>query len=217
MPASHYTAYKVLPGDCMTSIAQQAGFLWETLWNDPLNAELKECRRDPNVLMPGDVVKIPEKQIKQESGEAEQRHRFRLLGEPAMLRLRLFKDDDLPRANEPYILDVDGKKLEGTTDSEGKLQHPIPNNAKQGVLTIGGEPNGQDIYEFRLGGVNPVREVSGAQQRLHNLGFDPGPIDGCLGPRTEAALRAFQKKHKLKETGRVDRGTAERLVQEHGC
>ena len=31
------------------------------------------------------------------------------------------------------------------------------------------------------------------QQQLKALGFDPGPIDGIFGPRTEAAVKAFQR------------------------
>lgn len=31
------------------------------------------------------------------------------------------------------------------------------------------------------------------QSRLHDLGFNPGPVDGVRGPRTDAALVAFKK------------------------
>ncbi|MFO7274801.1 MAG: N-acetylmuramoyl-L-alanine amidase [Bacillota bacterium] len=31
------------------------------------------------------------------------------------------------------------------------------------------------------------------QQQLKALGFDPGPIDGIFGPKTEAAVKAFQR------------------------
>jgi len=31
------------------------------------------------------------------------------------------------------------------------------------------------------------------QQTLKDKGFDPGPIDGTMGPRTAAALRDYQK------------------------
>ncbi|MGC9973362.1 MAG: LysM domain-containing protein [Bryobacteraceae bacterium] len=44
----------VKQGDCMSSIADQYGFFWETLWNHERNAQLKERRKNPNVLMAGD-------------------------------------------------------------------------------------------------------------------------------------------------------------------
>ncbi len=31
------------------------------------------------------------------------------------------------------------------------------------------------------------------QRRLNELGYNPGPVDGIFGPRTEAAVRAFQR------------------------
>ena len=36
-------------------------------------------------------------------------------------------------------------------------------------------------------------DVAALQQRLHELGFDPGRIDGIFGPETERALQEFQR------------------------
>jgi len=36
-------------------------------------------------------------------------------------------------------------------------------------------------------------EVTMVQQRLKDLGFDPGPIDGAYGPNTQQAIWAFEK------------------------
>ncbi len=44
----------------------------------------------------------------------------------------------------------------------------------------------------------PIRDI---QQRLAELGFDPGPIDGVSGPRTKAAIRAAQRYYGLKADG----------------
>jgi lysozyme len=54
-----------------------------------------------------------------------------------------------------------------------------------------------DLRAFASGGA-AIQEgfagpkVSELQQRLKDLGFDPGAIDGVFGPRTKAALRNFQ-------------------------
>ena len=45
------------------------------------------------------------------------------------------------------------------------------------------------------------------QTLLNNQGFNPGPIDGSFGPRTEAAVRSFQTARSLSITGAVDTAT----------
>ena len=52
------------------------------------------------------------------------------------------------------------------------------------------------------------REV---QEALKAKGNDPGPIDGRMGPKTLAALKAFQEANGLKATGQLDNQTAEKL------
>ena len=52
------------------------------------------------------------------------------------------------------------------------------------------------------------REV---QEALKAKGNDPGPIDGRMGPKTQAALKAFQEASGLKATGQLDNQTAEKL------
>src|SRR3954447_24259839 len=39
--------------------------------------------------------------------------------------------------------------------------------------------------------------VRSLQRRLQRLGYHPGPLDGRFGPRTEAAVIAFQRDHRL--------------------
>ena len=52
------------------------------------------------------------------------------------------------------------------------------------------------------------------QVSLFYLGFNPGPIDGILGPRTRAALIAYQKKRGIPVTGRLDDRMQEYLCME---
>jgi hypothetical protein len=53
--------------------------------------------------------------------------------------------------------------------------------------------------------------VSGYQTALQQLGFDPGPIDGIAGPRTRAAVEAFQCAEELSVDGIVGPQTRARL------
>jgi len=210
-----YEAHKVLKGECVSSIAKQSGLKWETIWNDGKNSQLKELRRDPNVLMPGDLLYIRKKEKKEDPCAPEQRHRFRALNQPAMLRLRVLRDGQ-PQANKPYKLEVGNKTLENVTDADGKLEQPIPNDAGTATLTVGAPPDPVDVYNISLGHVPPAREVVGAQHRLFNMGYYHGPFDGVLGPETQTALREFQKKYQLPETGQLDSATGAKLVSEHG-
>jgi peptidoglycan hydrolase-like protein with peptidoglycan-binding domain len=43
--------------------------------------------------------------------------------------------------------------------------------------------------------------VEELQRRLHDLGFEPGPIDGIFGPKTHACVKEFQKAHDLQVDG----------------
>ena len=53
--------------------------------------------------------------------------------------------------------------------------------------------------------------VKDAQKRLIKLGYDPGSADGIIGPKTEIALREFQRDHGLNQSGRLDPPTIKHL------
>lgn len=206
--------YIVREGDCVSSIAKDTGHFWETLWNHADNAELKEVRKDPNLLLPGDRVTVPEIVTKQEPGETEARHRFKRRGEPAELRLQILERGE-PRANQPFEVDIDGTVHKGTTDPNGNVIAPMPGNAKKAILKVGPEDD-QVVYELNLGSVHPISEPGGILQRLTNMGFYDGPVDTKLGPDTEQAIRDFQEKFGLEVTGSVDEQTRKKLEEEHG-
>lgn len=53
--------------------------------------------------------------------------------------------------------------------------------------------------------------VAAAQQALRTNGYNPGPIDGYMGPQTSAAVREFQQREQLQVTGQLDPDTLGRL------
>lgn len=241
--------YQVQGSDCISSIAYDHGFFWETLWKHGSNSELKARRKDPNILKEGDVVHIPDLTLKDESGATEERHRFKLNGVPAKFRLRvlrvprppepaaspaapspsgggkdsLFEDPqpeppapDEPRANAPYILDIEGHSVHGQTDGEGMIECSIPPDARRGRLIIEPGTAHELILPLQLGHLNPVSELSGVNHRLANLGLGCGDLTDEPTPELAAALRMFQEKHGLPITGELDAATRDRLVEAHG-
>ena len=55
------------------------------------------------------------------------------------------------------------------------------------------------------------------QQFLSNNGFNPGPIDGQSGPKTKAAIKAFQQKAGLYADGIVGNKTKAGMKAYTGC
>jgi N-acetylmuramoyl-L-alanine amidase len=206
--------YEVQAGDCISSIAYERGFSLETIWNHPANAALKQRRRNPYVLRPGDVLKIPDKTEHLESCQTEKRHTFKLKGVPAKLRVRLVDHEDLPRANLPYTLSVDGQTESGQTDDDGLIERIIPPNARTAVLRFRVNDLPQE-YELRLGHLDPNDDSHGIQQRLTNLGY--GFVAGEGSPPDErTTTAAFQRKAGLDPTGEPDAATRQKLTQLHG-
>ena|SRR2546421_12258478 len=198
--------YTVVQGDCLSSIAERFGFLPDALWNLPENADLKQKRQDLNVLYPGDAVFVPELRRKEASCATDQLHSFRKKGVPAKMKLRLM-DDDQPRQNTPYELQVDGQWLNGTTDGNGYLEHPIPPSARKGKLLVG-EGTTKDVYELQFGTLDPIETEEGVRGRLTNLGY--------AGRNLPEAIKAFQQKAGLQVTGEIDAAMRTRLQEEFG-
>jgi len=46
--------------------------------------------------------------------------------------------------------------------------------------------------------------VKQVQEKLSRQGQDPGPADGIMGPKTQAALKDFQQQKNLQPSGRID-------------
>ena len=67
--------------------------------------------------------------------------------------------------------------------------------------------NGQDAEHEPLS----REETEELQQLLNRFGFDAGPADGLPGPRTHAAIRAFQKEHSLPPDGYPEPAMLKRL------
>jgi len=212
--------HEVKQGECAVSLGHHFRMPAEKIWLDGNNRELSEKRPSRHILHPGDSVFVPDLDNESESAATEERHRFRLKFSPAFLRVRVLEEGE-PLADLPYRLSIGDQTWEGTTDGEGKVEEQIPPTATDAVLEVDVNGTTQD-YVLCLGSLDPLEEVSGIQARLNNLGFDSGPVDGISGPRTRAAVMAFQKERKedhpdMMVDGIVGPQTRRHLKEVYGC
>jgi N-acetylmuramoyl-L-alanine amidase len=92
--------YTVQQGDHLASIAKAFGFSdWRTIWTHPNNADLKKNRQNPNVLYPGDQLFVPDRQLRQESCNTDNKHGFVKKTSDLKLRLTLRDQYEQPIAN----------------------------------------------------------------------------------------------------------------------
>jgi peptidoglycan hydrolase-like protein with peptidoglycan-binding domain len=94
----------------------------------------------------------------------------------------------------------------GTERNSGKSQSGT--DSSNIGRSSGSSGMGSSSMSERSSGRTDVRSV---QEALKGKGFDPGPVDGVMGPKTQAALRAFQQSSSLSATGRLDAQTAQQL------
>ncbi|MGN6368592.1 MAG: peptidoglycan-binding protein [Phycisphaerae bacterium] len=205
----------VQQGECLSSIAHDAGLLWQTVWNHPDNASLKQKRKNPNVLLPGDRLFLPDKQLQEFDRPTDARHKFKRKNTPAKLRLRCLDPAHHPHRNCPYTLTIDGQTFTGHTDSNGLLSQNIPPNAASATLDLQ-LPDKTLRYLLRLGHLNPHDDLTGLQHRLRNLGYYIPDDSGTLDTPTSNALKFFQQKYKLNVTGQPDEPTLNKLKEIHG-
>jgi peptidoglycan hydrolase-like protein with peptidoglycan-binding domain len=91
--------------------------------------------------------------------------------------------------------------------SEGYLIPKDAEPARPSLEAVPAQPSFQAVPDQ-----NVVRE---AQIALRDAGFDPGGIDGVMGPKTRQALREFQASQGLPQTGKLDATTHRQLLAEH--
>lgn len=205
------TKHTVGEGECISSIAEKYGFFPKIVWDDPANASLKKERGDMNLLVPGDVVNVPDKKTKEVDCGLDKTHKFRKKGVPAIFRMQVF-DGESPRANQHYTLAVGDQQFFGSTDGEGVLEANVSPTATDGYLVIG--PDQYEV-EIKIGYLRPVSETVGVQQRLNNLGYDCGPEDGKETDLLAEAVSDFQARFSLPVTGKIDTTTCAKLEEIH--
>ncbi len=237
--------YTVQEGDSVASIARVKGFIWQTIWNDGANAQLKDKRKDPDTLMPDDTLHIPDLTPAQESKPTDQRHQFKVKNRQAKFKLTLLQQpkdankaqtaaaaaaedwkfteqaraEAKPEAmtNVAYELLSDGNLVaKGFTDGDGKFSAPIAPNAQNGLLVLDkGKPE-ECTIELHFREMAPLSEPAGVGRRLYNLGFPCSTTATDITPDISEAIRRFRAREGLPAGGDLDDATRNKLKDVYG-
>jgi N-acetylmuramoyl-L-alanine amidase len=216
--------HSVRQGECMARVADRFGLRDPgSIFDHPENAELKRKRKNPNVLLPGDIVDIPELEPKTVYRGTGALHRFVVRTARRHVRIALRDHGGNPVEGADYELEIGGVVLVGRTDGDGVIDADVAVNATVGTVKL---PGRGVTWEVHVGHLDPIQEddgvatiVTGLQARLNNLGYAAGPEDGELGPRTRRALARYQRVvlGRADADGEPDAETRDRLLADHGC
>jgi len=209
----------VQQGECLSSIARKFGFKdWHVLYDHPANAELKKRRPNPNALLPGDLVAIPEPIVRTDTRPTGSWHEFTVEREKPRLKVQLLGLDGKALPSQDYQLTVDGQERYGTADGQGLVDEPVGAGTRSATLRTtvpAGDDTRELVWRFAIGTLDPMSTTSGLQARLANLQYYTGAIDGNYGPVTRGAVLALQDSAKLPLTGMPDDATLKELEKQH--
>ena len=198
--------------DSVENLAFARGLFWQTVWDHPENAALREVR-DPMVLLPGDRLFVPALRPGWREAPTHRRHTFRRRGVPSRIRV-VFEVNGVPQAGVPYVITMDGEELEGTTSEAGLIEHWVAPDAESATVLIGTGATRRKVV-LSLRALDPPDSVSGVQARLRNRGYAV-EVTGEMDDATRRALSGFQADAGLEVTGEPDDATRARLVELHG-
>jgi hypothetical protein len=205
-------SHVVKQGEHLSRIAEQCGFVdYATIWNYPANSELKQKRKTPHVLHPGDTLVIPDSEQKKEPCATGQVHVFCVNRNKLALHLRLQDPTWTPIGSEACDLGVEAQQHRLTTDGDGLIRLGIARSAEQAHLHFG-----DFEAPVLIGHLDPIDTVSGQVGRLNNLGYRAGPLDGSDAQLLRSAIEEFQCDHQLTVDGICGPKTQAKVKEIHG-
>ena len=227
--------YTVGEGENLITIAKAFGFRrWETIYNHQKNANFRKENPSPYIVKEKSKLWIPEFTIKQLPCETGKTHRFILERLKTLLHIELKDDEGQPYANIKYEVWVPNKKTgnmklygserrttaQGFVDAEVPVIQTVDGQGEESYavdlkLWFDGDDAQPETYTVQIGELDPIDTIEGIQDRLNNLGYDSGAVDGELGPITKAALEKFQADYGLPVTGKIDKATRNKLKAVH--
>ncbi|MEE9386656.1 MAG: peptidoglycan-binding domain-containing protein [Nannocystaceae bacterium] len=225
----------------MARVVRQYGIRnWRRVFRLEENRGLREQGRQPHLLQPGDNVFVPDRVSKRESCDVNRAHEF-VVDEPPHDLIVELQGVPASQVGGLYKLEAGTDTFNGILRADGRIQQAIRYDVEEAKLTI--EPNrsgqvfdgvkgrsakrggpGQSSPQIvaiqlvlKVGFLSPAAETRGVQERLANLGYYGGELDGDAGGATKAAIADFRQGTGLPQGEEIDEGLIATLRERHGC
>lgn len=212
--------YTVKKGDHLTKIAKLHGVAdWRIIYDHTRNEAFRQRRPDPNFIMEGDELFVPDQEV--DFVELEASGHYEIVVAPMDVVVRV--SVALPAgggllAGAPYVLEGGGRRFEGSIPDDGVIEHNVPASTETATLSVTYDSAADPLeLTLGLGQLPPIEEVAGQQARLASLGCYVGEITGDYDLRTRVAVSRFQAEHDLTPDGEMTDETRARLKEVHGC
>ncbi len=186
--------------------------------HDGANGELKEVRKDPDMLQAGDILMVPDEPKKELDLKAEQENNF-VATVPKIAVSLAVTDDEEPLADEAYVVEGLGDDEERTTDADGFVSFEAPVHVREVTVKF---VNVDLAFRVGIGELDPIDTDAGVRMRLTQLGFYGPKLAGAdryvakSDAQLAAAIAAFQGAQGLDVTGEMDDATRDKLLEVHG-
>lgn len=110
-------------------------------------------------------------------------------------------------------------EIQAQTDAAGLVEQKASPIAKEVFVEFAPDPDDPEYtveYVIAVKQLEPIDTPEGLQQRLENLDFTTGPIDGSVAETTQGAIYDFQVLHNLEPTGQLNDETTAKLEEVSG-
>jgi hypothetical protein len=213
------STHTIKKGECLSSLAQKYGFDDpDAIYSHPPNAQLKQKRSNPNLLCKGDKVQVPDREDKSEQVKDGQKYTFKAKGLRTHLRFLIEDFEGNGLAGKDYVLEVGMASFSGKTTGEGLVETLVQASETRGrlIVWLDDQKSSCMVWNLEIGSLEPHEETRGMQARLNNLGYFCGKVDGVVGPKTRAAVRAFKKINGLGDNDTIDDATKNGIRDVYG-
>jgi hypothetical protein len=203
--------YVIRRRDTVRKVAYKLGFDADPVWNDPSNDDLRALRPNPDLLLAGDVLYVPDAADRPQppvNPVAAGTTTTFVAPDPPTVTVshQFFGLDSSTYDSKTFtVQELDNLgELQTTKDGLATFQVPVTLDTATIVFSDTGES-----WALQVGDLDPINTVSGIFQRLQNLGyissdfvFDLLEMSNNVSP-VRAGLRALKAKQNADPTAPV--------------